>query len=68
MVTRNIYTQTGLVNGAMDTVQSLQFSATSEVIVIFVLFDNPHVGRIIHDDSMHIPVCIEKIELFPLFD
>jgi hypothetical protein len=55
MLIRNLNTLTGLVNGAMGVVTTIQTSG-SKVISVTVKFDDPSVGRTVDDTTEHLPV------------
>jgi hypothetical protein len=63
MLTRNINTDQGLVNGAMGIVTNINFTGSIPHI-IHVKFDNPTVGQVLcyGKNTVHTPVPIQRIE------
>ena len=63
MLIRNIYTNQGLVNGAMGYVELIEFNAnTKEPKYIYVKFDDGNVGKILQNSSAHNAIPIEPIQ------
>ena len=58
MLIRNIRTDLGLVNGAMGTVASVDFTPTGKAISINVRFDDPLIGRTFQNTISHDPIQI----------
>ena len=61
MLIRNIFTQDGLVNGAIGTVAQLEINM-NKVVAIHVLFDDPTIGRMTTKSNIHSKIPIYKIK------
>ena len=61
MLIRSIATEHGLMNGALEFVQHIEYSSNAtEPLHVFVQFDDSSIGRIFHD-STHDAIPIAKI-------
>lgn len=68
MLNRNIFTQQGLVNGALGTVHSIDYDYSGLVSAINVNFDDSNMGRIFQIKNRSNYISIERIDHTFIYD